>query len=218
MNTETRAPARAARKEGALVRWIIRVFVVGLLLLGGYKGALWLQANRDTVLPALRQPPFAPPGTGAQPPSASGQIGAQPPARPGASQPGNEPLAPAVLGGAGVHPCTINGQTTYTSRPCPPGSTANNSGISGVSAQPGRESPPAAGDSQAAREAQCGYLAAETTRLGHEFDQLLPPPVLDQIAGRLKALRERSAQLKCASDAAPQAASAPARPRPRPPA
>lgn len=180
MNTETRAPVRAVRKEGALARWIITAFFTGLLLLGGYKGALWLQANRDTV---LRQPPFAPAGTVAQPPAlaASGFASARP-ARPGARQPGSEPPAPAVLGNA-----------------APPAAAED-------------ESAPGVDNEQAARDAQCGYLAAEIARLGHEFDQPLPPPVLDQIAGQLKALRERNARLKCAGEPAPPAAaSAPAR-------
>ena len=184
MNTETRAPARAARKEGALTRWIVTVFVVGLLLLGSYKGALWLQAHRDSVLPALRQPSLTQ-ATNTPPPApaASGLVSA-PPARPKASQPGNEPPAPAVLGAAPP--------------PAEPGSAVE------------------ADDATTARDAQCGYLAAETARLGHEFDQPLPPTVLDQIASRLKALRARSARLKCAGEPAAPAASAPTPARARP--
>ena len=211
MNTTTRAPVRAARKDGALTRWVIPIFVVGLLLLGGYKGAHWLQANRDMV---LRKPPFAPAGANAQPAAAAGELADAQPAQPDASSlaASDDPPAPAVLGGAGIHLCRINGQNTYTSRPCPEGAALPNA--TGLAPRaPAEDMRTAAADAgQAARDAECGYLAAENARLGYEFSQPLPPPVLDQIASRVKTLRERSAQLKC------EPAAAPARARTRQPA
>ena len=57
MNDEPRddaplSPSASAGSEGMPLRWIIAAFAVGLLLLGGYKGVQWLEANRDTLLRA----------------------------------------------------------------------------------------------------------------------------------------------------------------------
>ena len=76
MNDEPRddaplSPSASAGSEGMPLRWIIGAFAVGLLLLGGYKGVQWLEANRDTL---LRAPVAAPPGPAAsvaQSPSSS---------------------------------------------------------------------------------------------------------------------------------------------------
>jgi len=227
--------APSGKKGGAFMRFILAVFVVGLLALGVYEGALWLRAHRDTLLRAPTATTTAAAPEDAQPPAApaaSGVIGALPAGASGAA-PGEEPPAPAVLGNAAdIHPCVLNGQTTYTSQPCPSGaqplfpprSAADANGVVGSTgeppaAAPGSASPTPADDGAAARDAECGYLAAEIARLRHEFDQPLPPPVLDQVASRLKALRARSAQRQCPAEptaaAAAAAASAPARPRPR---
>lgn len=66
MNDEPRddaplSPSASAGSEGMPLRWIIGAFAVGLLLLGGYKGVQWLEANRDTLLRAGGRAPARPP-------------------------------------------------------------------------------------------------------------------------------------------------------------
>ena len=222
MNDEPRddaplSPSASAGSEGMPLRWIIGAFAVGLLLLGGYKGVQWLEANRDTL---LRAPVAAPPGPAASvaeraaplpaPPASIGRTIRPPqPNAPSADQRG-EPTAPAVAGDGSIRKCVVNGQTTYTNQPCPEGTEATTqpdsavdaNGVVGstgeaLTAPVVRERPFSPDGDPSARESECGYLASEIERLRYEFDQPLPPPVLDQIAGRLKSLRDNSAQLKC---------------------
>ncbi|MCB2034422.1 MAG: hypothetical protein KDF57_14360, partial [Ottowia sp.] len=145
-------------------------------------------------------PPPAPVGRTIRPPQ---------PNAPSADQRG-EPTAPAVAGDGSIRKCVVNGQTTYTNQPCPEGTEATTqpdsavdaNGVVGstgeaLTAPVVRERPFSPDGDPSARESECGYLASEIERLRYEFDQPLPPPVLDQIAGRLKSLRDNSAQLKC---------------------
>jgi hypothetical protein len=47
------------------------------------------------------------------------------------------------------------------------------------------------------RRAVCGYLAAESERLGHDFKQPLPPPVIDRIATETAQLRAQISRYGC---------------------
>jgi hypothetical protein len=48
------------------------------------------------------------------------------------------------------------------------------------------------------RRSACGYLAAESARLAHDFKQPLPPPVIDRIATETAQLRAQSNHYGCA--------------------
>jgi hypothetical protein len=48
------------------------------------------------------------------------------------------------------------------------------------------------------RRAVCGYLAAELTRLNHEFKQPLPPPVIDRIATEIDQRQAQVSRYGCA--------------------
>ena len=47
------------------------------------------------------------------------------------------------------------------------------------------------------RRAVCGYLAAESERLSHEFKQPLPPPVIDRIATEIGQLSAQTSRYGC---------------------
>lgn len=178
--------------EGSSLRWIIAVFAIALLGLGGYRGYQWWAADleRQRVEVAQGQ------GQAAAPASASsgseltspGSIHVQP-AEPGAAVTrSGEPLPPAVLGGA-IQKCVIDGRVTYTNEACPAGATEEPASVTApLLAAEGRPSQ---------RDATCRFLAAEISRLDYEFQQMLPPPVLDEIASDLKGLREQATYLKC---------------------
>ena len=59
------------------------------------------------------------------------------------------------------------------------------------------------------RRSVCGYLAAEVERLGYEFKQPLPPPVIDRIATEIAQLHQQASG--CAAGAAQSSSPAPTR-------
>ena len=70
------------------------------------------------------------------------------------------------------------------------------------------------GASHSQRDAVCAYLAAEIARLDFEFQQALPPPVLDHLSTRLGGLRAQHRAAECVAAGAPGGARpAPARQR-----
>lgn len=106
----------------------------------------------------------------------------------------NEPVAPAVQGQT-VYKCQQDDRLIYTNIPCPEGSAPSissvvPSGSSTALAWSGRNQT----SEQAAR---CGFLRAEVERLEYEFQQALPPPVLDHISTELGLLRQQRAELSC---------------------
>ena len=189
-------PPDPARETGWL-RWIAMVVALGVLVLFGLKGYQWLQgyvtqrhAMAQQETPALAEP--QPSLVGQAPPAAT-------------ANPSIEPFAPAVTGEA-VHRCVRpDGQTVLTNQACPAGTRPEN-----IPAATQR--PPAAaaitwaGDDPSLHDATCHYLMAEIDRLGYEFQQPLPPPVLDLISTRLSGLRGESAQGHCAPPSTPAAA------------
>lgn len=112
----------------------------------------------------------------------------------------DEPVAPAVRGEA-IHRCVRGDEVLFTNQACPEGFSADTGSGSGGAA--GR--PPVAtaasmlsgSDDPAQRRAQCDYLLAEVERLEFDFQQPLPPPILDEISSRLLALRSQGERLAC---------------------
>ena len=215
-NIDSRPSGPAVESESSITRWIIAVFAVALLLLGGYRGYQWWAEEAARQAAAAVQPA----DTGvqsvqeAQPAdlSLSGLgSGAGAGGRPDGEAPVTrigEPVAPAVLGGS-VQKCLINGQVTYTNERCPEGTdmlAVQSTAIdpNGVTGSTGERAPVAAirpalpaEASRSQRAAQCRYLTAEIARLDHEFQYPLPPPVLDQISSDLNELRGQGAALQC---------------------
>ena len=206
--------------ENSTTRWIIALFAAALLLLGGYKGYQWWSASAERVqtAPAEAAPDIASMASAA---SAASQALQPVPVRPAQSSPPpvaeGELQAPAVAGTNIINKCELNGQVTFTNEVCPEGAVAMLAPAeatavdpNGVSGSTGEKAPVVDRvtlvSEPSEQEAECSYLVAEITRLNYEFQQSLPPPVLDQIATRLKDMRDRSAGLKCV--AAPKQESA----------
>ncbi|MDR2991846.1 MAG: hypothetical protein LBU72_07995 [Burkholderiaceae bacterium] len=66
------------------------------------------------------------------------------------------------------------------------------------------------------RRSICGYLAAESERLGHDFKQPLPPPVIDRIATETAQLRAQINRYGCMPGNPPDSSDAPFRSRATP--
>lgn len=223
MNPESsneRPVGPAVESENSTTRWIIALFAAALLLLGGYKGYQWwgASAERTQSAPVEAAPDIASMASAA---SAASQALQPVPVRPAQSSTPpvaeGELQAPAVVGTNIINRCELNGQITFTNEACPEGAVALLSPAeatavdpNGVSGSTGEKAP--AVDRVAVvsepndQEAECRYLVAEVTRLNYEFQQSLPPPVLDQIATRLKDMRDRSAGLKCAGSSKQESA------------
>lgn len=189
-------PPEPVRETGWL-RWIAIVVALGLLVLLGLKAYQWLQgyvvqrhAMAQQETPALAEP---------QP-----SLAAPTPAPPVATAQG-EPFAPAVTGQA-VHRCVRpDGQVVLTNQACPAGSRPD-AAPAVAAPSPAAAAISWAGDDPSLHDATCHYLAAEVERLGYEFQQPLPPPVLDLISTRLSSLRGAAAQGGCAPLPKPAAA------------
>ncbi len=193
--------------EGSMTRWIIAIFAMALLVLGGYKGYQWWTTEGD---PSASAPTEAAPAAPIPEPMAS-SVALEAPASSSGSA--NSPAAeadlraPAVVGDNIVNKCVQGGQVTYTNEPCPEGATVGTVDATavdpnGVTGFTGDKAPlvtdrTALSDDPSRREAECHYLAAEITRMDYEFQQPLPPPVLDHLATNLKNAREQSTSLKC---------------------
>lgn len=115
---------------------------------------------------------------------------------PAVPAPGSEPLAPAVRGDA-IHRCVRGAEVLFSNQACPPGFTADAGGAAAVPTSAVRAAVLAGTDDPAQRQASCAYLAAEVERLDFEFQQPLPPPILDDISSRLLTLRSQGERLRC---------------------
>ena len=222
---------------GAL-RWVVTGIALVLLVVGAWRAYVWFiddvakrRAVASGAAPTLQAPPEAqaPP---AEPPPVAIPRTVQPPAPAAAPQPSQG----AVSGLEGVNKCVVDGQVTYTNTPCPPGSTeeprdtaaaaADNepmgTDVNGVAGSTGEGGPvrvarpavfSASGHDPSQRNSLCGYWTAEIERLDFEFQQPLPPPVLDQISTHLADLRSQFTQAKCGAlpKSAEDKASAPAK-------
>ncbi|CAM5778277.1 hypothetical protein ACFOHU_13305 [Ottowia pentelensis] len=190
-----RRPPEPARETG-WPRWIAVLVALGLLLFG-LKAYQWLQgyvAQRHALArqetPALAEPQAS-------------LVPTAPTATPNAEA---EPIAPAVTGEA-VHRCLRpDGQMVLTNQACPSGSRPEAAPPAADQRPPAAAAIRWAGDDPSLHDATCHYLTAEIERLGYEFQQPLPPPVIDGISTRLSTLRGESAQGGCAPLPKPAAA------------
>ncbi len=223
------APTDALQRPA--LRWVIVVVALLVLALVGYKAVHWF-SDQDSAADADEAQTQAEGSASAPSEAATGD------------QPKLAPVAPAVVGrtvrppqakapaarttaqGDAINQCVVGGQVTYTNAPCPEGTAVGraDAGVVNAGAAPGLAAgglPPGvfAGADPSQKDAECRFLTAEITRLDYEFKQPLPPPVLDQISGRLRERRERAASLNCAPakavDAADKKAAAP-KPKPKP--
>ncbi|HMN21924.1 MAG TPA: hypothetical protein PKA16_11095 [Ottowia sp.] len=191
--TSTQAPAKPA--SALARRVIVPAIAVLILLLAGWRAYDWFvhdveqrravaegRAPAPSPMPTL--PDADPAGTADAPPMVA---------------PTAEPMAPAVRGDA-IHRCVRGSEVLFSNQPCPPGFTAD-AGVPATApaaatttahplASPGADDP-------AQHQALCAYLAAEVERLDFEFQQPLPPPVLDDISSRLLTLRGQGERLRC---------------------
>lgn len=120
------------------------------------------------------------------------------PPMPGTTLATGTPAAPAVRGDA-IHRCVQGDREVFTNQACPEGFAAD----SGLPASAQRAAAATVlhdggSTSPDQRIALCHYLLAEVQRLDFEFQQPLPPPVLDRISTRLGVLRDQGEQLRCA--------------------
>lgn len=191
--------------EPGMLRWVVAALAVLVLIVGAYHAYDWLvsdishrRAVAEGTLPAPSSSEPAPPRDLVPPPAAL-------------PAPSAEPAAPAITGAAGINKCVLDGQVTYTNGPCPDGAEPLAPAVAGtdpngVAGSAGNITPtvvarPAAlaGSSDPSQlVASCAYLAAEIDRLGFEFRQPLPPPVLDHISTQLALLRAQSLAADCA--------------------
>ncbi|WP_028603798.1 hypothetical protein [Ottowia thiooxydans] len=225
-NTPNERPISPPVETGnSPTRWIVVFFALALLVLGGYEGYRWWSASAERAETATTEPvaEVAPavPSIASAPAAAPQPVPVQPAqaSPPPVTEAGIQ--APAVVGTNIINKCQLDGQVTFTNEPCPEGAVAvitpaeatamDPNGVSGSTGDKASTDIARAplGGEPSQQEAECRYLAAEITRLNYEFQQSLPPPVLDQIATRLKGTRDRSAGLKCAG-APKEAASKPA--------
>lgn len=186
--------------EGGMLRWVVAALAVLVLIVGAYHAYEWLVsdvshrravAEGTALAPASAQP--------AQPDELAAPSATLPAAPAGAA-------GPAITGVAGVNKCVQDGHVTYTNGPCPDGSepappaVAASTGPGGEVAPTTPARPPAwsGGTDPGQLDASCRYLAAEIDRLGFEFRQALPPPVLDHISTQLALLRAQSLAADCA--------------------
>ncbi len=178
--------------ESSSLRWIIVIFAIALLVLGGYRGYQWWVTDPERLRVEEVQ---APENAGTSAPDSSGSTPEElapvrvEPARPGEEFARSaEPLPPAVVG-ARIRKCIKQGGVTYTNDPCPEGAAEESASVTTPLL--------AAPDRPSQREATCRFLTAEISRLSYEFQQTLPPPILDEISSDLKVRREQAVHLNC---------------------
>lgn len=211
--------------DGSMTRWIIAIFAMALLALGGYKGYQWWAVESDrtaaTAVEAESTAAAAASVAASEPSSAEPEVQKVPGAVSLSAE--ADVRAPAVVGDNIINKCVINDQVTYTNDPCPEGTSATAATAAeatavdpnGVTGFTGEKAPEVVArvptsEDPSQQVAECHYLAAEIGRMDYEFQQQLPPPVLDQIATRLKSAREQSASLKCTGIPKEAAATKPA--------
>ena len=227
---------------GAL-RWVITGIALVLLVVGAWRGYMWFiddvakrravasgsalqssSADAPPADPTALPPPITVPRTVQAPAAQKAASGAR--------------AAGQVAGLEGVNKCVVDGQVTYTNTACPPGATpeppstvqaavtgTNANGVTGSAGDGGavQVARPvlldATGHDPSAHASMCGYWTAEIERLNFEFQQPLPPPVLDQISTHLGNLRGQFRDARCgpapklAEEAPKAAATKPATPR-----
>ena len=195
--------------ETRWLRWTVVVVALLALALFSWRGYAWLQAYvvQRHAIAESETPSLAAP--------LPRDDGASVPLAPVAPRSADEPFAPAVTGEA-VHRCVRpDGQLVLTNQACPADSKPE--AAPAVAAAPDRPRPGTiswAGDDPSLHEATCHYLTAEIARLGDEFQQPLPPPVIDLISTRLATLRRESEQGRCAPTAGGREGAATATTRP----
>jgi len=199
-----------------LWRWLVNMVALAILGVGAYMAYNWLVgdiARRRALAVHAVAPASAPaPADNAAPkaPASAPAVRPAPQAAPDATR---GVVAPAVVGGS-VNKCVVDGQVTYTNTPCPEGAqeappeapAVTGMDANGVVGSTGvrvaaTSSPPVplgGGADPGQLTADCNFLSAEVTRLDYEFQQPLPPPVLDHIATRLVELRKHAAAAQCA--------------------
>lgn len=197
--------------EQSLWRWLVAAVLVLVIVVGAYQAYEWLVSDVER-----RRAVAESPGPALPPPSAAPSAFEPPPAAPvgrtlGPAQPSapREAPAPAVTGQA-IHKCVVDGHVTYSNQPCADGAegqplhAAAGEDPNGVLGSAGDDPRAVAArpvhvsvDDPSHRTAVCGYLLAEITRLDFEFQQPLPPAVIDHISTQLGALRADHAAAKC---------------------
>lgn len=207
-------PPPARRSGSAVARWLLMALALAAVLLVGAQAMRWLLVSGVPRMAAPEAAPAAPTAADTEPPLSSlpmatattpavsrQDAGPVQPAEPSAAPP-----APVIAGAPGIHKCLVDGHTTYTNEPCAPGTdarevlaaTAADRAGESVTIAPAASPPRAVRSNAGAQDiAQCHFLSAEIARLSYEFEQPLPPPVIDHIATRLKQLQERSAEAGC---------------------
>ena len=223
-------PLRPPETDHGLGRWLLAAVLVLVIVGGAWRAYQWLVSDverrravvTEQVAPAaVPAAPVAPAPPATAPPAAGRTV-----APPQAGAPAEAP-APAVIGQA-IHRCRIDGQVTYTNQPCAEGTEdlptpalgADPNGVVGLAGDSVPAALPAGisleGASHSQRDAVCAYLAAEIARLDFEFQQALPPPVLDHLSTRLGSLRAQHRAAECVAAGAPGGAR-PTSPRQRAP-
>lgn len=211
-----------ADAESGMLGWIVAAVAVLVLIVGAYHAYGWLVSDISQRR-AVAEGTVPDPAAETAAPQPPGEAAVQPPPATG------EPAAPAVTG-VGVNKCVRDGHVTYTNGPCPEGSEPVALAAAGIDpnrvtgahgdavpAAPVRPTVLGSGSDPAQLEASCRYLAAEIERLGFEFRQPLPPPVLDHISTQLVVLRAQSQAADCPPVAKVEEAQATARPAKRAP-
>lgn len=228
------------------LRWVVTGVALVLLVVGAWRAYEWFTADverRRAMAEGTAPEPQAAPARSVGPETREPPSDA--PSReaaPAAPVHANKPPGPAVTSLEGVNKCVVDGHVTYTNAPCPDGASlpvpepavvgADANGVPGLAGDaPAVVARPAvfgaAGD-PSQHTAWCNYLTAEIDRLRFEFEQPLPPPVVDHISTRLSGLRAQQAEARCATGAKPgvttaevppadrKTAAAPERKRPAP--
>lgn len=186
---------------GAL-RWVIGGVASVLLIVGAWRAYEWLVADVERRRTAAEAPPVtltasAPPPVATLPAPADTSPRPRPAPAPATMRSSPRPQSSAVAGVAGVNKCVHNGQVTYTNAPCPANDTLAEAATDSATAVP---LPPVALNAHSpgsTRRSVCNHLLAEVARLNFEFQQPLPPPVLDHISSHLAMLRSQHAEAQC---------------------
>ncbi|MDO5289088.1 MAG: hypothetical protein Q4F13_05570 [Pseudomonadota bacterium] len=202
------APPEMDTGAGAL-RWVVGGVASVLLIVGAWRAYEWLVADverRRTAAeqaPTMQATPEAPADALLAPPAPTSPSPPAPAPPPTASRRAQPPV---VAGAAGVNKCVSNGRVTYTNAPCPENDAEpaplTDLGAATPDAAAGAPPSPAplvlsANSPASARHAACNHLLAEIARLDFEFQQPLPPPVLDHISTHLGVLRSQHAEAQC---------------------
>lgn len=183
------------------LRWVITGVAAVLLVVGAWRAYQWLDMDvqrRRALASGAAAPEVHPYAAGSvqnvpPPPDADTGRPVEPPLP--ATQPAVADAPHPSRVPAGVNRCVIDGQITYTNAPCPPESEPTPPATAAPAAT--RSLSDADADNPDARIAICRHLAAEAQRLDFEFQQPLPPSVIDHIATRQGELRAQQESMGC---------------------